>query len=221
VQAKEIIEQHDIVNRNGCTAELLMEEYAQVQRKLQRAYEKFGQHTQYPESYVVGDETSFLLYSLVRCLRPRTVLETGVADGRSSFIVLQALANNRAGVLYSVDVSSDVGVLVSDDSGDRWHLKLLGRDARRHLHAIVNDMPEPEIFIHDSDHSYLWQLFEYRVALGKMQGKMGLICSDDVDKSFAFLDFCRWLGRKPICLVEKRKVFGMVFVGERNRRTFN
>jgi hypothetical protein len=50
----------------------------------------------------------------------------------------------------------------------------------------VNDMPEIDIFIHDSDHSYLWQLFEYRVALGKIQSKMGLICSDDVDKSYLY-----------------------------------
>jgi predicted O-methyltransferase YrrM len=186
VQARELIDQYDILKETGCTAEMLMEEYAHIRLRLQRAYEEFKWRTQYPESYAIEDETSFLLYSLVRCLRPRAVLETGVADGRSSCIILQAMAKNGVGVLYSVDVSSEVGSLVSDEMGDRWHLKLLGRDVRRDLQAIVNDMPEIDIFIHDSDHSYLWQLFEYRVALGKIQSKMGLICSDDVDKSYLY-----------------------------------
>src|ERR1700722_4553623 len=44
-----------------------------------------------------------LLYFLTRHLRPRTVLETGVAAGWSSQAILTALRENAAGHLYSSD----------------------------------------------------------------------------------------------------------------------
>src|SRR5262249_36859969 len=127
----------------------------------------------YPDSYAVEEETSFLLYSLVRCLRPRAVLETGVADGRSSCIILQAMVENGAGSLYSVDVSRDVGALVGEGKHTSWHLKVLGPDVRQELREIANIIPDIDMFFHDSDHTYLGQLFEYRVALGRMQGQRG------------------------------------------------
>src|SRR3989442_15033235 len=43
------------------------------------------------------------LYAIIRQLKLRTVVETGVCNGLSSAIVLAALAKNDAGHLYSID----------------------------------------------------------------------------------------------------------------------
>lgn len=53
---------------------------------------------------IQGDE-ALLLYSLVRVLRPRTVLEIGFLKGRSAFNFLCALDPDAR--LYSVDINAD------------------------------------------------------------------------------------------------------------------
>ena len=42
-----------------------------------------------------------------------------------------------------------------------------------------------------------------------------MICSDDVDKSFAFLDFCKARRLEPVLLLDRRKVFGVTRVAPR------
>jgi hypothetical protein len=37
-----------------------------------------------------------------------------------------------------------------------------------------------------------------------------IIIADDVDSSFAFFDFSRKLGTKPVFLLDKRKVLGVL-----------
>ena len=41
----------------------------------------------------------------------------------------------------------------------------------------------------------------------------GVLLSDDVDHSMAFFDFCMARSRKPILLLDTRKVFGLVLAG--------
>src|SRR5690348_7177267 len=48
--------------------------------------------------------TQEYLFHLVRLLRPRTVVETGVFRGISSAFILSALSRNYLGKLYSIDL---------------------------------------------------------------------------------------------------------------------
>jgi predicted O-methyltransferase YrrM len=77
----------------------------------------------YGAAFAIEEGSAFLMYALVRLLSPSVVLETGVANGHSSALILNALAENGCGELHSVDVSDNVGNLVVDKR--RWCLHLL------------------------------------------------------------------------------------------------
>lgn len=66
----------------------------------------------YREHWAVEDDSAMFLYACMRFLKPEVVVETGLANGHSTFYLLNALSKNACGHLHSVDVSSDVGSLV-------------------------------------------------------------------------------------------------------------
>lgn len=171
----------------------------------------------YPECYAVEQGSAFLLYALVRSLRPGIVLETGVANGHSSFFILNAMRANRHGLLHSIDRARDVGWLLSDEERERWRLHVLPRkNLKRSFSRILDSLPPLDVFLHDSDHTYLWQSFELQAALKKLTPG-GVMASDDCDGGNAFLDVCRGSGVRPVVLVEARKVFGLVFLAQQGR----
>ena len=59
----------------------------------------------YPATHATEDCTLLTLYALVRTIRPAIVVETGVANGFSSEVILHALAANGHGELHSIDIS--------------------------------------------------------------------------------------------------------------------
>ena len=166
----------------------------------------------HPRSYAVNQGSAFLLYALVRSLRPSIVLETGVANGHSSFYILSALQANGHGTLHSIDRSAEVGCLLSDSESERWRLHVLQpKGLREHLLQILDAVPPIDLFLHDSDHSYFWQSFEMQAALKKLTSR-GVLASDDCDGCYAFLDVCQQANLRPVFLVETRKVFGLAFL---------
>jgi hypothetical protein len=166
----------------------------------------------YPKAYAVEPGSAFLLYALVRCHRPAIVLETGVANGHSSFFILNALRANGHGLLHSIDRSGEVGCLLSGEERERWRLHVLpSRSLKKSFLDILASLPPVDLFLHDSDHTYQWQFFELQAALQKL-APGGVLASDDCDGSNAFLDVCRSCGVLPAVLIEARKVFGFVFL---------
>jgi hypothetical protein len=164
----------------------------------------------YPTFYAVTSDSSFLLYALVRLRRPASILETGVANGHSTYFLLHALRANGTGRLYSVDISSDVGVLLDPAEREGWtFLQLEDGQERKQFRAFVERAGSLDLFLHDSDHSYWWQMFEYRCAWA-MLSPGGLFLSDDIDHSFAFMDFCAEHKLEPSLLVNFAKIFGIL-----------
>jgi predicted O-methyltransferase YrrM len=146
----------------------------------------------------------------VRQRRPTLVVETGVANGYSTVLILSALKRNGHGRLLSVDVNANVGTLVRDEGTERWELSILPRRRRRSaLAALIGGISEIDLFIHDSDHSYGWQAFEYAMAWPRLAWD-GILFSDDVDSSRAFFDFCARKARRPVLLLDRRKLVGAV-----------
>jgi hypothetical protein len=125
---------------------------------------------------------------------------------------LHALRANGPGTLHSVDVSGDVGQLVDDGERKDWRLTILQGDWRQHFRAIAAGAAPIGLFVHDSNHSYQWQEFEYETVLPHMSDT-GIFASDDVDFSYAFLDFCARERRRPVILAGRRKVFGYLPLG--------
>lgn len=164
----------------------------------------------HPQSWAVAHEVGLCLYTLARFTNPGAVLETGVANGHSSFLLLNALARNGHGTLHSIDVSARVAPYLNARERQRWNLVILdGKRRRQSFLRAMKDLPAIDIFVHDSDHSWGWQSLEYRAALSVLRSG-GFLASDDVDSSHAFLTFCRDHALVPHLLFDGQRVFGLV-----------
>lgn len=164
----------------------------------------------YPDEYQIEEATATFLYAAVRITRPETVLETGVADGFSSASMLAAMEANGSGELHSIDVASDVGVLIADRS--RWHLHVVADGAPDACAAVIRSVPGIDLFLHDGNHELEYQRAEYDAAWAKLRPG-GHLMSDDIDWSYAFLDFVEHHSARSAMLMDRRKVFGVVAKG--------
>jgi len=137
-----------------------------------------------------------ILYLIVRLLKPKVVVETGVFKGFSSMQTLQALADNGEGMLHSIDFPHpklreeglEVGFVVPEVLKERWNLNL-GKSSEI-LPPLLKKAKEVDLFFHDSDHSYENMMFEFSSAWPYIRAG-GFLVSDDVNDNQAFTDFCR------------------------------
>lgn len=151
------------------------------------------------------------LYMVIRLARPKTVIETGVFDGVSSAVILQALKDNGEGALISIDLPARETILGSTHrmtetalppgASPGWvvpeylkqrHRLVLG-DSREWLPKLLQEYPIIDVFFHDSLHTFEHQHFEYTTAWPHIADG-GLLLSDDIFWNSAFHRFCR--GRK-------------------------
>ena len=62
---------------------------------------------------VVGNQPKHFfgkfIYFIIRCMKPETVVESGVSHGASSWNILNALHKNNKGKLYSIDLPDKDG----------------------------------------------------------------------------------------------------------------
>jgi methyltransferase family protein len=154
-----------------------------------------------------------LLYVLVRALRPAVLVETGVASGMSSAVILQAVRRNGLGHLWSIDLPDydytwvealmvrgtgiphrnmvdntlppgmKSGWAVPSDLRDVW--TLLAGDTKTELPRLLGQISLVDFALHDSDHSEEAVLREGGL-LGQRLRLGGVLVVDDVDMSRAF-----------------------------------
>ena len=130
-------------------------------------------------------------YVICRALRPHVVVETGVGSGVTTAFILQALAANGEGHLWSIDLppigaEEFAGSFVPQHLRNRWTL-LRGR-SRDLLPRLLRDLPAPDLFLHDSLHTTRNMTFEFNAAWQKMAAS-GVLLSDDIHMSKAFARF--------------------------------
>lgn len=138
------------------------------------------------------------IYCCTRVFAPLTMIETGVAHGASSWIILNAMEKNGKGTLYSIDLpdqdtneaynfkaSAKTGWMVPDALKQRWKLHL--GDARIILPQLLNSLGAIDCFFHDSDHSYAHMQFEFDTVHAFLT-EGGILLSDDVHKNAAFAE---------------------------------
>jgi hypothetical protein len=109
-----------------------------------------------------------LCYSLVRWLKPRRVLETGVAYGITSSVLLQALERNGRGTLDSIDIpplldshGSLTGIAIPADLRNRWRIHLGA--SRSRLPSLVRELGKIDLFVSDSRNIFTMQRYEYGI----------------------------------------------------------
>jgi predicted O-methyltransferase YrrM len=144
------------------------------------------------------------LFVILRAIRPRVVLETGVGLGYSSTYILEALRRNQSGRLLSIDLPNAdanwklpsgiaAGGLVPPELTARWELRL--GPTRDLLPPALAEISGLDLFLHDSQHTYDTMMFEYLGAYAALSPQ-GLLISDDAMWNPAMLDFASRVGRK-------------------------
>lgn len=150
-----------------------------------------------PESYLHwndGDPALICaIWCLIRHLKPLRVVETGVAHGVSSRFILEALALNGAGQLWSIDLppvehdwAEQIGIAVDERNAERW--QLIRGASRIHLPPLLAELGTIDMFIHDSLHSARNLRFELDRAWTAL-GPGGAIIVDDIDANDVFGTF--------------------------------
>jgi predicted O-methyltransferase YrrM len=149
-----------------------------------------------PESYLMFNDgdPAFLqaIWCLVRGMKATKIVETGVAHGGTSRIILEALAGK--GHLWSIDLPptaaphlhQEIGAAVGTWPAGLW--TLVFGPTRRRLPPLLASIGPIDIFIHDSQHSEYNMLFEMNRAWAALRPGGALIV-DDVDLNWAFHDF--------------------------------
>jgi hypothetical protein len=154
-----------------------------------------GRHT-----YGWYSDADIELCSAIWCsalhVRPSAVIETGVAHGISSRIVLEALTKNDEGHLWSIDLPhpfnhklhGQTGAAVTDACRARW--TYIEGESRHRLPPVVKQVGKAELFIHDSLHTAKNTLFEMEQAASIMPPG-GVMLVDDIRGHDGFAIFAR------------------------------
>jgi predicted O-methyltransferase YrrM len=191
---------------------------------LERGREHRALVDQSGESYslgAIGYTEGAYLYAVMRTVKPRLAVETGVANGFSTAFSLLALQANGEGELHSIDLpreigreqapgtfyegkgragippGSEPGWLVPEDLKERWNL-ILGR-SQEELPPLLDRLGTIDSFMHDSEHSFDCMWFEYSQAWPALRPG-GVLVSDDVNTTDAFFRFAGQEEREPIKL---------------------
>jgi predicted O-methyltransferase YrrM len=174
---------------------------------------KYGAY--YAAGWVNLDDALFL-YWLVRQLKPKTIVQTGVCNGLSSaFMMLGLVKNGQEGRLHVIDLppvfdpkdpawttkgkvygvvipeGKSSGWIVPDAYHDRFDVRT--GDAKKLLPKLVDEIDSIDFFYHDSDHTYDHMTFEFREAKRKLKPG-GLMIGDDISWNTSLWDFADQYG---------------------------
>ncbi|MCL4480061.1 MAG: class I SAM-dependent methyltransferase [Candidatus Thermoplasmatota archaeon] len=138
--------------------------------------------------------THGILFLIVRKYKPNLMVETGIASGYSSTVILTAMRQNGFGHLISIDIQSkaticgqtkEAGWLVPATLKEHW-TKIIG-DSKEKLLEINKPI---DVFYHDSEHSEENMLREFNWASTYLK-KGGILISDDIDWNRAWKIFLK------------------------------
>ena len=120
--------------------------------------------------YSDGDPAlSASVWCAVRHLRPTKVIETGVARGLTTRLILEAMAANGNGHLWSVDLphlfgtpdlDGQTGAAVPNEIRRNW--TYIRGSSRRQLRPLVAQLGTVDLFVHDSLHTERNMRFEMK-----------------------------------------------------------
>jgi predicted O-methyltransferase YrrM len=142
-------------------------------------------------------EEAMSCYLIIRLMKPKVVVETGVSAGRSSAFILQALEDNSYGYLYSIDPDPNAGYAIPDNLRRRWFF--ISKKSSEVLTSLLEGFNKVDVFLHDSLHTYENMIYEFETVWPFIT-KNGVMLSDDIDFNKAFQEFCKKHNVHPVFL---------------------
>jgi len=149
------------------------------------------------------------------------VLETGVARGITSRAVLERLARDGEGALWSIDLpalnhegwAGELGLAVPDELRARW--TLVEGSSRQRLEGLLRELGALDVFVHDSLHSERNMRFELERVWPAVRAGGGVVV-DDVHQNAGFHT---WLerardARGMVCAADDAKALFAIVVKE-------
>ena len=127
----------------------------------------------------------YFINGIVRALKPRKILEAGVAHGGGSAIILNAIQDIDGAKLYSVDYSEKsfafpdklTGFVVEEyfpDFMDKWQI-FRGGDVSRFIEKIGGDI---DLFMLDTVHTHPWETLNFLCVLPFMKNDSWVVLHD-------------------------------------------
>ena len=164
--------------------------------------------------YDLGLGMSEVLFLAVRGKKPSKIIETGVAAGVSTNLILFALNENQNGKCVSIDITPKVGEIIEDELKNRWQLEVLPEFSREdNFNKILIANLDATFFLHDSDHAKSWQIKEFSAVIQHL-AQVQLILFDDISE--ALIEFIREYHPKYQVLMidEGQKYSGIIYKAE-------
>ena len=140
-------------------------------------------------------------YAIVRAMKPRLIVETGVDKGLGSCILTAALKRNTEegfpGRYIGTDINPKAGYLLTGEYAEFG--SILYGDSITSLRTISDEV---DIFINDSDHSSDYEYREYLTIASKLSSH-ALVLGDNAHCCDKLLQFSLESGRRFVFFQEK------------------
>ncbi|HEX3696649.1 MAG TPA: class I SAM-dependent methyltransferase [Polyangia bacterium] len=166
-----------------------------------REIPRYGRLAQLESRLQVGRRAGW--YAVVRAIKPKVVIETGVERGHGAITLAAALLRNRAegfpGRYYGTEINPAAGKLLSGVYAEVG--EIIYGDSATTLAAFNQPI---DVFVNDSDHSADYEAREYRIVDSKMSPG-GVILSDNAHATDSLLDFAEATGRQYLFFREEPK----------------
>jgi len=156
-----------------------------------------------------------LLYNCVKLIKPKIVIETGVAYGWSSLAILKALSETTNGKLFSIDMpyprknnDKDVRIVVPSYLKKNWHL--VRKPDNPGILDVLNKIKKKIDLCHyDSDKSWWGRKYAYPILWNSLNSN-GIFISDDIQDNLYFCEFVKNKSLKFAVVKFKGKFIGLI-----------
>jgi len=198
----------DFLRRHGLDPDVALDGFERWAPLLESVVDAVSSATGQQGGVSSGDGR--VLFGCVRALKPRRVIETGIAAGVSTAFVIAALLENGVGELVSIELPDDDAAHTrrhSDGSKFDWPARGAGwavppdlrdrigdrhsfvfEDVRTALPRLLPELAPIDMFIHDDLHTPSHMLWEYSL-VWPFLAPGGAVISDDVN--WGWVEFAR------------------------------
>jgi hypothetical protein len=185
-------------------------EYERIERIIRERHQTGGR------DFYAQIRAPFELYALARGLDAREIVETGVSSGVSSAHFLLAIQKNGHGQLHSIDLpvtqqkaelgeeespvsippGLDSGWAVPEELRNGWDLWIGPSEAL--LPEVIEELPQLDIFLHDSLHTPEHLEFELMTVLPKLHPGSVVLADNTEWTGKAFDRFAESIGARVL-----------------------